>query len=172
MLLYNHHHHNNNTNNDDDVDVSIIIAFVYQLNLLYPTVLSPVGPIDLWNYPLGARTMAVRQKQLYIRSHPRRKQILEDLGFRWRNGNADLGWLDVVHAAASYSQLHGRVLNVPLSFAVPAPPPNAVIDDEQQHAWPWPERLWGLKLGQRLKDVRLEGAYLKGLEAHSFARRS
>jgi hypothetical protein len=122
-------------------------------------------PIDLWNYPLGARTVAVRQKQLYIRSHPRRKQILEDLGFRWRNGNADLGWLDVVHAAAIYSQLHGRVLNVPLSFAVPAPPPNAVIDDEQQHAWPWPERLWGLKLGQRLKDVRLEGAYLKGTEA-------
>ena len=29
-------------------------------------------------------------------------------------------------------------------------------------SWPWPERLWGLKLGQRLKDVRLKGAYLKG----------
>ena len=58
------------------------------------------------------------------------------------------------------------MLNVPLSFAVPAPPPTAVIDDEQQQQqWPWPERLWGLKLGQRLKDVRLKGAYLKGPEA-------
>jgi hypothetical protein len=24
------------------------------------------------------------------------------------------------------------------------------------------EKLWGLKLGQRLKDIRLKGAYLKG----------
>lgn len=119
-------------------------------------------PPDLWGYQLGAKTMAVRQKQLYVKSQPDRKQALEEIGFRWKNGNASLGWLDVVHAAAIYSQMHGRVLNVPLSFTVPAPP-QGVVDSNPDciDSWPWPERLWGLKLGQRLKDIRLKGAYLK-----------
>ena len=128
-------------------------------------------PRELWDYQLGAKCMAVRQKQLYVKGYPERKQALEDIGFRW-SGNASLGWLDVVHAAAIYSQMHGRVLNVPLSFVVPAPPcdndPN-ILDSKGiwftsngLDSWPWPERLWGLKLGQRLKDVRLKGAYLKG----------
>ena len=118
--------------------------------------------------------MAVRQKELYVRGHPHRRRVLEEVGFRWRNGNAALGWLDVVHAAAIYSQMHGRALNVPLSFAVPSPPPTIVNGNNGGNgedgdvaaggcldSWPWPERLWGLKLGQRLKDVRLKGAYLK-----------
>lgn len=114
-------------------------------------------PKEFWGYQLGAKCMAVRQKKLYIKSDPERKQALEDIGFRF-NGNASLGWLDVVHAAAIYSQMHGRVLNVPLSFSVPTPTEHPECLDE----WPWPERLWGLKLGQRLRDVRLKGAYLKG----------
>jgi len=121
-------------------------------------------PSDLWNYQLGAKCMAVRQKKLYVKGHPERKQALEDIGFRRRSGNASFGWLDVVHGAAIYSQMHGRELNVPFSFVVPAPPtenPEASCLD----AWPWPERLWGLKLGQRLKDVRLKAAYLKGKDA-------
>ena len=118
-------------------------------------------PAELWGYPLGAKSMAIRQKQLYLKGHPERKQALEDIGFRWRNGNASLGWLDVVHAAAIYSQMHGRVLNVPLSFTVPAPPQGTAADSVCVDSWPWPERLWGLKLGQRLKDIRLKGAYLK-----------
>jgi hypothetical protein len=62
-----------------------------------------------------------------------------------------------VHAAAIYSQLHGRVLTVPCHFVVPSPATPA-----EQEGWPWPEYLWGLKLGQRLKDVRVKGAYLQG----------
>ena len=121
----------------------------------------PEWPPDLWGYPLGAKSMAVRQKQLYVKNHPDRKKALEDIGFRW-SGNATLGWLDVVHAAAIYSQMHGRVLNVPLSFVVPAPPRrDGTENPECLDQWPWPERLIGLKLGQRLKDVRLKGAYLK-----------
>jgi len=115
--------------------------------------------IRLHMYTSGA---AVRQKQLYVKGHPRRQRLLEEIGFRW-SGNATLGWLDVVHAAAIYSQMHGRVLNPPLQFVVPSPPtPDSELDD----LWPWPERLWGLRLGQRLKDVRVKGAYLKGPDAH------
>mmetsp|Transcript_4856 Transcript_4856/g.12195 ORF Transcript_4856/g.12195 Transcript_4856/m.12195 type:complete len:444 (+) Transcript_4856:72-1403(+) len=122
-------------------------------------------PPDLWDFPLGAKCMAVRQKQLYVKNNTDRKQALDQIGFRW-SGNATLGWLDVVHAAAIYSQMHGRVLNVPFSFAVPAPPLDEESNPQCLDTWPWPERLWGLKLGQRLKDVRLKGAYLKGPDAH------
>ena len=119
-------------------------------------------PPNLWGYPLGAKCMAIRQKQLYVKNHPDRKQALEDIGFRW-SGNATLGWLDVVHAAAIYSQMHGRVLNVPFNFVVPSPPAQDAesLNPLCVDSWPWPERLWGLRLGQRLKDVRLKGAYLK-----------
>lgn len=113
-------------------------------------------PEQLWGYPLGAKCSAVRQKQLYIKDRPDRKQALAEIGFHW-NGNADMAWLKVVHAAAIYSRLNGRNLDVPLSFVVPEPPTAADRSD-----WPWPESLWGLKLGQRLKDIRSKGAYLHG----------
>lgn len=103
-------------------------------------------PPELWGYPLGDKCRAVRQKQLYVKNHPDRKQALEDIGFRW-SGNSKLGWLDVCQAAAIYSQIHGRELNVPFNFVVPAPP--CADDSHPQYvdSWPWPERLWGLKLG-------------------------
>lgn len=128
-------------------------------------------PPDLWGFPLGAKCMAVRQKQLYVKDHPDRKQALDDIGFRF-SGNATLGWLDVVHAAAIYSQMHGRVLNVPFNFVVPAPPQDAEANPHCLDSWPWPERLWGLRLGQRLKDVRLKNAYLKGPEYQQQVRRA
>jgi hypothetical protein len=131
---------------------------------------------EYWNYPLGAKCTAVRQKQLYIKGKPERKRQLAEIGFYgWNSGcgNADLGWLHVVHAAAIFSRMHHRKLHVPYHFVVPSPPTtiataaaaaahendgNDIIAEE----WPWPEHLWGLPLGQRLKDVRTKGAYLKG----------
>jgi hypothetical protein len=115
-------------------------------------------PSELHNYPLGSKCTAIRQKQLYVKNKPKRQRMLEEIGFCW-NGNADLSWLKVVHAAAIYSKLHHRKLDVPYKFVVPEPPAEmANVSDE----WPWPEQLWGLPLGQRLKDIRLTGAYLKG----------
>lgn len=85
--------------------------------------------------------------------------------FRFRfSGNTASGWLDVVHGAAIYSKMHGRVLDVPSNFVVPSLPEGNLLDSGD--AWPWPEHLKGLKLGQRLKDVRLKGTYLKGKDKH------
>jgi hypothetical protein len=112
-------------------------------------------PPDLWCYPLGAKCMAVRQKQLYVKDHPHRKQALEDIGFRW-SGNTKLGWLDVCQAAAIYSQMHGRELNVPFNFVIPPPPCDGDSTLQCVDSWPWPERLWGLKLGTfelRLRSI-------------------
>jgi hypothetical protein len=140
-------------------------------------------PPDLWSYPLGAKCAAVRQKGLYIKNQPERRKALEELGFRLDDGNASLGWLEVVHAAAIYSRMHGRVCDVPVNFVVPSPPPNfcsthldengediSLLEEDEKACWPWPEQLWGLQLGQRLKDVRLKGAYLKKPENASARR--
>jgi hypothetical protein len=119
-------------------------------------------PKELWGFQLGVKCTAVRQKELYVKSKSERKQALVDLGFRW-TGNADLGWLEVVHAAAIYSRMNNRNLDVPYHFVVPSPPTDvgqsALSSGED---WPWPDHLWGLPLGQRLKDVRVRGAYLSG----------
>jgi len=130
-------------------------------------------PKDLWGYQLGAKCLAVRHKGLYnIKKYPDRCYAMEELGFQW-TGNATLGWLKVIHAAAIYSRMHDRKLDVPSNFVVPTPTstliPNEYSKDSSHDSgiWPWPEQLWGFPLGQRLKDVRLKGAYLKNLDSVS-----
>jgi len=128
----------------------------------------PSWPRELWGYPLGAKCSAVRQKGLYVKGHPERQEQLSAIGFCWE-GNASLGWHQVVHAAAIYSQMNNRNLNVPIAFRVPSP--NVCNNDASvgvmgiDDAWPWPEHLWNFPLGQRLKDIRLKGAYLNGANA-------
>jgi len=104
-------------------------------------------PKELWGYSLGAKCNAIRQKQLYVKDNPRRQRLLESLRFQWRSGNASLGWLEVVHAAAIYSKLHNRILDVPFDFTVPAPPTDdptlridiaTAADGLNDGVWPWP----------------------------------
>lgn len=104
-------------------------------------------PRELWGYRLGEKCTAVRQKELYIKNDPERQRALAELGFQW-SGNATLGWLEVVHAAAIYSKMNNRNLDVPLNFVVPAPPhieyDSQGDPDERSSitgsddAWPWP----------------------------------
>ena len=108
-------------------------------------------PEDLWNYPLGERCAAVRHKLVYVKNHPERRQALESIGFIF-SPNSTLGWLEVVHAAAIYSNLHGRELNVPQKFVVPAPPKltwsanigetqDGVLFGSPNESWPWPGKI-------------------------------
>jgi len=135
---------------------------------------SNLWPEALWGFPLGVKCSAVRQKGLYIKDHPRRQKALQDIGFPL-SGNAQHSWLEVVHAAAIYSKMHGRVLDVPIHFVVPSPPcsssdESCIIPYGDDGAWPWPQTLWGLPLGQRLKDVRLKCRYLTNAETASSRR--
>lgn len=122
-------------------------------------------PKELWGYPLGVKCSAVRQKGLYIKNDMERQKAVGELGLL-PTGNSSLVWLEVVHASAIYSKLHGRVLDVPVNFVVPSPHRATLSDEDRINPyqdgddWPWPKTLWGLPLGQRLKDVRLKGAYL------------
>mmetsp|Transcript_7310 Transcript_7310/g.21207 ORF Transcript_7310/g.21207 Transcript_7310/m.21207 type:complete len:523 (+) Transcript_7310:258-1826(+) len=142
-------------------------------------------PTGFWGYRLGERCTQVRQKELYIKGHPDRVKRLADLGFYVAGGNNNLRWLEVVHAAAVYSQMNNNKLDVPTKFVVPAPPrrvavsSNGVDTEEDRRvirvvgsddAWPWPEYLWGFPLGQRLRDIRVKGNYLKGKYSDSRRR--
>lgn len=130
-------------------------------------------PEHLWGYKLGTKCTAVRQKQLYVKGHPERLNTLVSLGF-YSGGNDSLSWLKVVHAAAIYSQMNNRKLDVPSNFVVPASPKYGPEDAESlqpsiigsDEAWPWPEYLWNYPLGQRLKDIRLKGYFLRGHAAN------
>ena len=138
-------------------------------------------PKELWGYPLGNKCSAVRQKGLYIKNDIERQKALVEVGLL-PSGNSTLAWLEVVHAAAIYSKLHDNILDVPVNFKVPAPPKSSpppssddsngwmpyqdtMIDD-----WPWPKTLWGLPLGQRLKDVRLKDRYLNNAQTRDARR--
>lgn len=105
-------------------------------------------PRDLWGYRLGEKCTAIRQKELYIKDHPDRLRKLIEIGFH-AGGNDSLKWLEVVHAAAVYSQMNGRNLDVPQQFIVPGPPRvnhtsigevvsegSGVVGSDD--AWPWP----------------------------------
>jgi hypothetical protein len=113
-------------------------------------VIPPSGewPKGLWGYKLGEKCTAVRQKELYVKGQPERLKALADLGFRL-GGNDSLSWLEVVHAAAIFSQMNQRKLEVPQNFEVPGPPrrvtnlegssDSCVVGSDE--AWPWPGRL-------------------------------
>lgn len=120
-------------------------------------------PQEMWNYSLGAKCTAVRQQGIYVKNRMSRQKLLEELGFR-RSGNSMFGWLSVVHAAAIYSRLNNRILDVPIDFYVPSPPLDSQMSSDD---WPWPSYLWGLPLGLRLKDIRVKGAYLTGKDRNA-----
>lgn len=84
-------------------------------------------PEELRGYPLGAKCSAVRQKELYVKNRPERQRALQEIGFQ-KAGNAALGWLEMIHAAAIYSKMHNRVLDVPVNFVVPSPPSTRIDD--------------------------------------------
>jgi hypothetical protein len=137
-------------------------------------------PNEYWGYRLGERCTQVRQKQLYVKGQPSRFNILAELGFYVSAGSDCLKWLKVVHAAALYSQMNNKCLDVPTKFVVPAPRQvsterNASDDRiprkgescivESDDAWPWPEYLWGYPLGLHLRDIRVKGYFLRGEQA-------
>ena len=145
------------------VSLKVPSTFVVPVN-------SEEWPKELWGYRLGTKCKDVLGKQVYVKGHPERLKMLADIGFHI-GGNDSLSWLSVVHAAAVYSQMNQRTLDVPAKFVVPAPP-RLISNDEvtspsgssvvgSDEAWPWPDYLWGFPLGQRLKDIRLKGYYLR-----------
>eukprot|EP00937_MAST-01D_sp_MAST-1D-sp2_P006915 g6915.t1 len=70
---------------------------------------------------------------------------LDALGFVW--SVPEWQWQRVLQSLAVYKEMHGD-LEVPQLFVVPA-------------EVPWREDAWGLKLGNRVDDIRSKGAFVK-----------
>jgi hypothetical protein len=102
-------------------------------------------PEELEGMKLGKTVRDIRSSKYYVRDDPERKQWLDDNGFVW--DETERRWQELVQPALSmYKQEHGN-MHVPRSFVVPS-------------AEPWPEKLWGLKLGVTLNKIRSKGDFV------------
>jgi hypothetical protein len=103
-------------------------------------------PEQLWGLELGVTTDQIRCNSAYIRNHPERLQWLKDTGFvfseyerRWEK--------EAKPALQKYYQVHGH-MNISQLFKVPS-------ED------PWPEEMWGYRLGNVVARIRSQGAFLR-----------
>jgi hypothetical protein len=107
----------------------------------------------LWGMALGTTVNRIRSKGVFTDGYPERRQWLEDRGFRFEtavveNTKNDLRWEnDVMPALLTYKEINGD-LEVPYAFEVPP-------------SKPWPEHLWGMKLGETVSSIRSKGNYVR-----------
>ncbi|KAG5187781.1 hypothetical protein JKP88DRAFT_353591 [Tribonema minus] len=133
----------------------------------------PPWPTALWGFQLGRRLHAVRAEHRYIRTNPLRIRQLNDAAFQWQS-RAEAAFARLVRgikvrdAGAKHRTSDGKCnsfmfarrvrgvkaykvimesVTIPVAFTVPP-------ED------PWPQELWGFRLGTALRDVRVKGYYL------------
>eukprot|EP00639_Heterosigma_akashiwo_P014875 CAMPEP_0206364060 /NCGR_PEP_ID=MMETSP0294-20121207/1981_1 /ASSEMBLY_ACC=CAM_ASM_000327 /TAXON_ID=39354 /ORGANISM="Heterosigma akashiwo, Strain CCMP2393" /LENGTH=415 /DNA_ID=CAMNT_0053809561 /DNA_START=431 /DNA_END=1674 /DNA_ORIENTATION=+ len=114
---------------------------------------------------LGTSVASIRSVGRYVKNAPDRVEALDELGFEWRlrarelrDESAHEEWELIVEAVALYQQ-EGDINEIAATYIVP-----------QQE--PWPERTWGLPLGDRLGRVKQTGLYLKGGAGQAAERRA
>ena len=108
------------------------------------------------NAKLGVRVAAIRSAGRYVKENPARKAELDAMGFEWRirdvtgRKSAEEDKFQLVFQALQlYKAQHtDDTLNVPSSYVIPNSPP-------------WPEKLYGMKLGNEVQLIRTEGKYVK-----------
>ena len=95
--------------------------------------------VEAWN----GNYYAIRSQGAYIRTHPERRQQLEDMGFVF--DDHERRWEETKSALKLYHEKHGH-MDVPQSFVVPR-------EDS------WPEIIWDKQLGITVKDIRSTNAF-------------
>jgi len=102
-------------------------------------------PEGAWGFKLGHRVSKIRHDAHFVKGHPERRAELDAMGFVW--AESERRWEEVHAALLAYQELHGD-LEVPKNFAVPSEAP-------------WPEAVWGMKLGERVNSIRNAEHYVK-----------
>ncbi|CAM9836860.1 unnamed protein product, partial [Discosporangium mesarthrocarpum] len=105
----------------------------------------PPWPMSCWGMKLGAKVAAVRTRNLYVKQKVDRWYQLNAMGFVW--DLSDVAFTKVYEALTLHRSLNGNLL-VPSSFVVPS-------------SAPWPEKLWGFPLGNRVQGIRSNHLYIK-----------
>jgi hypothetical protein len=107
----------------------------------------------LWGMKLGTTVDHIRSSGTFVAGKPERKQWLEARGFQFEtavvdNTENDRSWENqVVPALLTYKKVRGD-LEVPRPFEVPP-------------SEPWPEHLWGMKLGSMVSQIRSSEYYVR-----------
>jgi hypothetical protein len=102
-------------------------------------------PEVAWGMKLGFRVSGIRSADEHVKHRPERRAELDALGFVW--DDREQRWKEVHAALLAYQEVHGD-LEVPQSFVVPSEAP-------------WPDGVWGMKLGQRVHHIRASEQYVK-----------
>jgi hypothetical protein len=103
-------------------------------------------PEHLWGMKLGTMVNSIRSAESYVRNDPERRRWLDSKGFEWDEKKRQ--WESTQEAFETYLQEHGD-LAVKRSFVVPS-------------CSPWPEKLWGMTLGNTVDSIRSHGNFVDG----------
>lgn len=105
---------------------------------------------DLYGLKLGLQVKAIIEEEKFVYGYEDRVVKLNELGFPWDqkspNGNNGKRFDIVYDALVEYKRQYGDLV-VPASFVVPSSPP-------------WPSTTWGLKLGNRVNAIRMQGTFI------------
>ena len=102
-------------------------------------------PAEAWGLKLGFSVINIRHNEHYIKDEPERRAELDAMGFVW--DDLERRWELTRDALAMYKELLGD-LQVPIAFVVPSEAP-------------WPAEAWGLKLGNRVNNIRAHEHHIK-----------
>ena len=94
---------------------------------------------------LGSRVSDIRHMEIFVKHHPERRAELDAMGFVW--DDRERRWEEARTALLAYQEVHGD-LQVSYSFVVPSEAP-------------WAEEAWGMKLGQRVDNIRRRGDFVR-----------
>jgi hypothetical protein len=102
-------------------------------------------PVECHGMELGADAARYRAKRKQGKLSAADEFALSGFGFVFDYN--DWRWeLKVQSALVTYNKVHGD-LNIPRKFTIPS-------------IAPWAEETWGMKLGNTVRDIRHDGAYL------------
>lgn len=120
-------------------DIKIPIEFIVPAAAPWPEL--------AWGSKLGQKVKLIREEELYVTRSPKRRKLLEKLGFDWEvSGDASKNKISFEEIFEALVVYRGEIkpsgpLTVPIDFCVP-------------DADPWPENTRGLPLGKSLKQLR------------------
>eukprot|EP00471_Norrisiella_sphaerica_P009275 CAMPEP_0184498456 /NCGR_PEP_ID=MMETSP0113_2-20130426/39038_1 /TAXON_ID=91329 /ORGANISM="Norrisiella sphaerica, Strain BC52" /LENGTH=418 /DNA_ID=CAMNT_0026885969 /DNA_START=320 /DNA_END=1576 /DNA_ORIENTATION=+ len=105
----------------------------------------PWDPV-CWGIPLGDRVHNIRAHDLHIKNNPKRRRMLEDLGFIW--DDEAYRWRQLIDALSLYRTIYGNV-DIRQDYVVGS-------DDDR-----WPQHLHGYKLGDKSRALRTSQIWIK-----------
>jgi hypothetical protein len=109
-------------------------------------------PEKAWGMKLGMTVSDIRRRHNYQEQSRRDQETLDSLGFVW-DVRAFVWTEQIAPALKVYAKKRGHC-SMTVSFVVPSQAP-------------WPKKAWGLKLGQKLGNMRRKGTFFEyfGLDA-------